>query len=438
MIFVNLLNYGLIRNKKQNKGCGKKSIFFALVFVLFFLLVKPVAALSYSSVTIEDIEPTSLQPGDTREVTLTVANHGSKSAKDVKLSFQGTKFVSIVGPTVKYIDWLTSRDSEKITITVHIKEEAPTGAYAIPVSASWLEKNVNVNFSTGRTNYYLKPMVRQLGLGFNVKGEASINVGDIITDPATIRPEDQNVKIAVAIGNSGESSVEDVEAKLITNDKFSPSWSGTSRSYLGKLNSGFTKKATFHIDIAQGIEAKEYSLPLRITYEDTDEVEHQLNKSIEILVEPKPDFEIASFRTVPSNISGGDHVKLYVNIKNTGSEDAESISIRSIGEVDVPFDFKVKSAYVGNLKPDETSEAVLEFDVKQEAEPKAYPQGIEIRCTGDRDIGDYNVYVFDKQIRLKVNPGEEEGLGLPAVPGFEALFSLLALTIGFLLVKKRR
>lgn len=433
---MSLLNYGSIQNEEQNKSCGKKLIFLALVFVLFFLLVKPVSALSYSSVTIEDIEPTSLQPGDTCEITLTVANHGSKSAKDVKLSFQGTKFVSIVGPTVKYIDWLNSRDSEKITITVHVKEEAPTGAYTVPVSASWLEKTVNI--SKGKANYYFRPMVRQLGLGFNVKGEASINVGDIITDPATIRPKDQNVKIAVAIGNSGESSVEDVEAKLITNDKFSPSWSGTSRSYLGKLNSGFTKKATFHIDIAQGIEAKEYSLPLRITYEDTNEVEHQLNKSIEILVEPKPDFEITSFRTVPSNINGGDNVKLYVNIKNSGSEDAESISIRSIGEVDVPFDFKAKSAYVGNLKPDETGEAVLEFDVKQEAEPKAYPQGIEIRCTGDRDIGDYNVYVFNKQIRIKVNPGEEEGLGLPAVPGFEALFSLLALTVGFLLVKKRK
>lgn len=410
----------------------------AFIIILLVSSISTVAAqTTYSSVTIKDVTPTELHPGDTKEVTLTVSNEGSKDAKDVKLAlaFQGNRYVSVVGATTKNIDWLHSRDSQKITIKVHVNDNTPTGSYSIPVTATWYERETII--SDGHTQTVLKPKTRPLGIGFYVRGNVSIYVGDVVTDPASIRPGDQNVKISIEIGNSGESSADNVEARIIPTDGFETSWSGTDRSYMGKLPPGQAKRATFHFDVKKGIEAKKYNLTLLINYEDVDDVEHRVEKHVEILVETKPAFEVSSFHTSPANISaGGENIKLYVTVKNTGSEDAESVSIRSTDEEKVPFDFSVKSDYVGDLKPGESGEGVLEFDVDKDASPKVYPQSIEIRCSGDKDQGDYNVYTFNKQIRLKV---QESAHGpIPSVPGFGGLLSILALSLVFTYKGRKR
>jgi hypothetical protein len=101
----------------------------------------------------------------------------------------------------------------------------------------------------------------------------------------------------------------------------------------------------------------------------------------------------------------------------------------------VPFDFDVKSDYVGNLKPNEEWTAVLKFDVDKDALPKAYQQGIEIRCTGDRDLGDYNVYLFDKMIPIGVSSNSPGGT---SIPGFGFLSSLIALFVFFVLFLRRK
>ncbi|RJS75226.1 hypothetical protein CW714_00565, partial [Methanophagales archaeon] len=222
----------------------------------------------------------------------------------------------------------------------------------------------------------------------------------------------------------------------ICNASFKPSWSGTDRSYIGRLNSGEKSEAIFHIDVADNVEANTYSIPLQIRYKDTKGDKYEVMREIGILVEPKPEFEVVSFYTEPANISAGDEgVKLHVKVWNVGSEEAESVSVRITGEADVPFDYDVKSDYLGNLKIGEGGVGILKFDVDRDALPKTYPQGIEIRCTGDRDLGDDNVYIFDKQIQLEVTSSSS---GRFAVPGFEVGFALLLLLFVVLLLRRKR
>jgi PGF-CTERM protein len=170
-------------------------------------------------------------------------------------------------------------------------------------------------------------------------------------------------------------------------------------------------------------------------YKDTSGREYEVMRELEILVEPKPEFEIVSYSTEPASISaGGTGVILHVGIRNVGSEKAESVSVRATGEAEVPFDFDVKSDYVGNLEMGEEWTAVLKFDVDNDASPKAYQQGIEIRCTGDRDLGDDNVYLFDEMISISVSSGSA---GTFSVPGFEAIFALIALFVVLFLRRKK-
>lgn len=428
-----------MENKREKLGA-----LFTLSLVLVFVFCAPLSSLpfpsllptgtaAFSSVTITDVSPIEFRPGDTRVVTMTVKNNGGMDAKDIRLAFEGTDYLSLVGPTVAHINTLNAWTSKEVEVTIHVTEEAPNGVYSIPVNCSW-------------RGYYFDPsegyistdtIETGLGLSFSVTGSVVMNVGNVSTDPTDIRPGAENVEIRATIENSGEAAAKDIEAKLLLNDKFKPSWSGTDRSYLGRLNSGERGEAVFHIDVADNVESDTHSIPLQINYKDTKGGEYEAIREITILVKPKPDFEIVSFYTEPGAISGGDTgVILHVRIRNIGSEKAESASVRMTGEADVPFDYDVKSDFVGDLKVGEDGEAILKFDVDEDIEAKGYPLGIEVRCTGDRDLGDDNVYVFDEEIRVDVSSGSSSSGS--AIPGFEVLFSLLALIFAMLVVERSR
>ena len=419
----------------ERKGDMQKKAFVVAaiciyIFAFSFAFVTPVGG-AFSSVIITDVKPTEFHPGETKEVVLTVKNNGGRDARDVRLIFEGTGNISVIGSTVAQINTLNSWCSKEVKITVHTEEGTPNGLYSIPLTCYW-----NEYYFDPTKGYVTKPLgYGPVGISFNIMGSVLINVGNVYTEPTHVRPGDEDVRVIVYIENSGDANAKDIEAKLICNEQFEPSWSGTDRVYIGRLSSGYTAKAIFHLDVADNVDAGAYSIPLVIRFKDTENVEYQGVRSVDVLVERKPELEIASSYTEPTNISAGDHVILHVRVRNVGSEEAESVSVRVTGEADVPFDYDVTSDHVGNLKVNETGDAILEFDVDEDAAKKIYQQGLEIRCTGDRDLGDDNVYIFDKQIQLEVTSSSS---GSSSIPGFEALFSLLVLILVFFFIELRK
>ncbi|NQE52618.1 hypothetical protein C5S29_03415 [ANME-1 cluster archaeon GoMg3.2] len=400
------------------------------LYISAFSVVMPVSG-AFSSVVITDVEPTEFHPGETKDVVLTVKNNGARDARDVRLIFAGSEWLSLVGPTVFQINTLNSWCSKEIKITVHAKEGTPNGVYSIDVGGNWYECYFDPVKGHVANPKPAEGAYTPMDISFNVKGDVIINVGNVRTEPAHVRPGDEDVRIHAQIWNSGEASAKDVDARLICNGQFEPSWSGTDRYYIGKLDSGKSVESLFHVDVADNVKAGMYSLPLYILYKDTANIPDGIKTSIDVLVERKPELEIVSSYTEPTNISPGDHVILHVRVQNVGSEEAESVSVRVTGEADVPFDFAVKSDHVGNLKVNETGDAILEFDVDKDAAKKIYPLGLEIRCVGDRDLGDDKVYTFDKQIQVEVTSSSS------SIPGFECLFVLIALILAFIMRRKR-
>jgi len=397
------------------------------LYISAFSVVMPVSG-ALSSVVITDIEPTEFHPGETKDVVLTVKNNGARDARDVRLIFEGTEYVSVVGPTLFQINTLNSWSSKEVKITVHAKEGTPNGVYIMPGQCNWDE----CYFDPVKGHVSNPKPAQWATISFTVKGDVIINVGNVDTDPTEIRPGDTDVKITADIENSGEAAAKNVEVNLlcIETEEFKPSRSGTDRAYIGRLNADDPELATFYIDVAENIESKKYNIPLLIRYFYEDE-EYKGVWGVSILVKPKPEFKIVSSYTEPRNISAGNHVILHVRVQNVGSEEAESVSVRVTGEADVPFDFAVKSDHVGNLKVNETGDAILEFDVDKDATKKIYPLGLEIRCVGDRDLGDDKVYTFDKQIQVEVTSSSS------SIPGFECLFILIALILTFIMRRKR-
>ncbi|KAF5435643.1 hypothetical protein C5S36_02695 [Candidatus Methanophagaceae archaeon] len=418
-----------IKKRKLFALCVLGTFFFMVASLVPSLAPVPPADAAVAAITITKVTPTELQPGDEKEVTITVKNDGGIEAKNIRLVCQPTEFISFIGPTSFHKNSLYKWESREGKIKVRVADEAPNGVYAVPITASWQ----GYYFDPARGYVLTNLTTAEVAVSFNVVGHGLINIGHVSSDPTDIKPGDNSVKLTVAIENSGEAAVKDVTSNLNCPEGFKPSWSGTDRSYIGRLNSGDSKEAIFHIDVAKTVAAGPYSIPLAVKYRDIRGGEHEVMRSVDILVKVKPEFDIVSYYTVPENISAGDTgLSLQVKIKNVGSSKAESVSVRVTGEADVPFTYDVKSDHVGNLDINEEGDAILKFDVDKEAVPRIYRQNIEIRCTGDRDLNDNEVYIFAKDIPLEVKSGGS------SIPGFSGLFTILALVFVFLFVVRKK
>jgi hypothetical protein len=96
-----------------------------------------------------------------------------------------------------------------------------------------------------------------------------------------------------------------------------------------------------------------------------------------------------------------------MRIKNTGTEEGESVRVRAMLKSEQPFDFSNGEAfdYVGDLDVDEIGEAVLKFDVGDDAALKTYLLDIEIRCVEDEDV-----HLFDKKVPVVVANAKQSTL----------------------------
>ena len=160
---------------------------------------------------------------------------------------------------------------------------------------------------------------------------------------------------------------------------------------------------------------------------DSDEYKEE-TLDLRIPIKTTPLFEIVSSEIMPGTITVGDTVTLMMRIKNTGSEEGESVRVRAMLKSEQPFDFSNGEAfdYVGDLDVGEIGEAVLKFDVEDDATLKTYPLDIEIRCVEDEDV-----HLFDRKVPVAVPNAKPSNL-IPIFVG-GAVLVLLYLGYRFLL-----
>ncbi len=355
----------------------------------------------------------TLTPARTKVVPIIVYNKGTGTAKQCTITIGGNNFISPIGDTKFYIGTVHPNVKKLVDLKLYTNDKTPEGSYLIPATISWVDED-----GTQKTE--------NINIGLLVQGDVLLGISNVITTPKEIKPGDTYVRIDATITNNGHGEAKNINVHLITKSPFKDSWSNANYKDIGTLFGGESKVVSFTIDVDRNATAKHYTLPIKMNYLDIFNNKHNITKTIDIYVKPKPIFEI-----IPENytytVKAGTDNTILIHVKNVGNEKGEDVKITAIKDSAQPFDYPTKSDSVGTLKPGESGTGAIVIEVNKNAVPKEYIVTIEVRSVGDRDEGDDNVYISQKSIRVRVVGSSKSYLYI----GAAIIIILIALGTGF-------
>lgn len=275
-------------------------------------------------------------------------------------------------------------------------------------------------------------------------------VGSIRSLPEELKADTEDIKLTVEVQNIGEGEAKLTTAKLSLPEGFSPSDSYSDMSNLGKIEMGSSGEAVFYIDVEEGVEPGIHVADLVLRYKDDNNAknDYRVQKlELELPVKPSPMLLVEEIKAGvstasegftgyivrgdsvvnPSSITQGGIGELRIMVRNDGSEDAESVSVKVIKDSSLPFEFGEVYDFIGNLKPGQSSDAVFTFTTDRDAVLKKYLVDIEIRYVEDTDVK-----TVTDTIPLEV--------AITASDSVEIYFAIIAIIIvaGGILVWKRK
>lgn len=381
----------------------------AILAMLFFV---PAVSAIDADFYLLDVSPQKVVPGETTTLNITLKNMAPGLASYVKASLDtgdttpidslgsGKYFLTKKAAEAKgselYFSSVWQNEELYISVPIYTKLGTSESVYNVPLLVEWKDE-------------LLADKSQTLYISLLVQGEIDLGIAGFITDPTIVRSGDDNVKITITFENTGEATAEDIKTGLLLESPFSPTYSQSDKSFVGRLDSDGTKSVTFFIDVEENIEPGRYTIPLGISYKDKRNQEFVQEESIDFIVEPKPYFEITRVESNPVTPKAGDLVIFYIDVKNIGHEKAESADLRVIRESGQPFLYDVRSDFIGTLKPGETGTAVLEFEIENDAVPKEHSLKLVVRCTGDTERGDSNVYTQELKATITTLEGVSQG-----------------------------
>lgn len=400
----------------KNKILSIKSFIIILAIIISIISIAPKtqARLELDNI---NFDPAIIAAGD--EVDIIVQFHAESINKDQdRIGNSDYKFKVTLLPddtlTKEYVTiqdaqgddmhgTLFSGDIYNKKFRIKVNNNAPSGNYEFKLEGRWYKNDI------------AEDGIQSLKFNMPVKKEGIIlDITTIETIPSQVRPGDNSVEIKGYIENVGQKDSKSVEINLDLPKNIEASYTNNNRIWIGRVNAGENKETKFFIDINEEIEPGVYNINYSIEYMDLDDNKYTIKRSIPFLIKSKPYLEV--IKTAGEG-KAGDTSKLYVVIKNTGTQSAEAVDVRIIKQNSQPFTMDVRSDYIGELEPNEKGVAIFDIGINSDAEIKKHNFKILIRSKGDSDEGDDNIYTYNRRAEFKVTGKSTNYFGYIGVTG---------------------
>ena len=357
----------------------KKLVIIMLLLLYVFTIPSVLAAddTSYLKATLLNQDPDPAVPGDYLELRWKIEKFGSDEISNVNFELEAPYPFSFDSSDVaikSFGDWSGFSDTEDfytLYYKVFVDDDAVEDVYDLKL------KITSDQFD----------LTKEFPIRVGEKQEAAFALGQLITTPLKMYGDSDENKLDLTLENIGDSDAEVVTVDFVLPDGFSPTYGFSARANLGTIADGANKVATFYLDIDENVSEGVFDGTLNIKYSDSNDNERkEVTLPLSIPISGKPTFVVENVSFSTDKVSAGSTVDLKVFIKNTGTKDADSVSLRVFKESSQPFSFEEKSDFIGRLAPGESGLAILTFTVDDDASIKDYILDLEARGIYNQEV----------------------------------------------------
>lgn len=380
----------------------------------------------YTRATLLNQDPDPAEPGKYVEIRWKVEKFGNKEVKDIVYHLEAEYpffFDESDTPEKHLYDWKGFSDDEEYYILYYklrVDDDALEDTYTMKLKSKngftqgvWYEDEYDIRVAD--------------------KNISELVLGTLTTSPTKLVADTDEAEVSVEVQNIGDGDAQNAIIEISLPEGFTPTYGYSDRVNLGTISAGDSETATFYVDVAVAVIYGDYDTEVTIDYkeaDDDDNVYKTLILPLKIPILGKPVFEIQSVKVNPNVPSPGSSVELLITIKNIGNKEGESVSLRAYKESSQPFDFEEKSDFIGKLKPGESGEALLKFDVDEIANEKIYHLDLEVRS-----IYNEEVLTEEEVIQIKVQNGKRKGfLAILNMSSVVGIIIMLIIVVGGLFI----
>ena len=381
-----------------------------MVIVLAFLMVLSLPSLSRNALpsvqaigvadVIEQVtywgpDPTNPQvahPGDTNIVlSIVLANIGDDIARNVTgtmffhppidYSYVSNGTVTNATSWTKLAGDMYAGSAFTLTYVVSVEPDAIPGVYHYALEISF------------RSARELQQITKTVWMDVPIT-QGELHIQSTVTEPLKIFPDSYDNTVTVAIANSGNGLVKDVQVFLELEPPFQLGSSGANQIFLGNLPAGQATSADFHVDVMPNATFGQYEL----TLEQVVNNQYLPIGQVPIYVSEKAMFNILSIN--PDILHPGDSgVVVTVQVENEGTVLAESVRVDLLVGNDITGTL---SDFLSDIPPGQNKTAIFTLTVDPSMPVGSYSVGLRF----DWDQYD-NQYALDHTylITLNIEPG---------------------------------
>jgi len=366
---------------------------------------------------------------------LQFANGGSISrddllttAKTVSVGLSAGNAPIIVKSDPQIVGDIKSNEIRTVAITTKILPNATEGEYQIPltISYTYLAAADQPASDILQSNYQY--MSETFPITIKIKPQVKVDVLEAVPENLIVGSEGY---IDLKIRNAGSEDGKKVTVKLIRNGA-SPIIPTVSSVFIGDFPHNGTVTSRYKVTISGDAEKQTYPVDVVVTYENRDgDVITSDIETIGIPISGKISFAISSG---PVQVVQGSQNVIQVEYQNTGVVTAYNSQAR-LSVVD-PFTSTDDTAFLGDLKPGETSTARYQMSADGTATVKDYTLDTEVRYRDALDISHGSDIIH---VPVQVQPKPASAGIMQALPIF-VIIALICIGAGyyFMVMKKKK
>ena len=315
------------------------------------------------------------------------------TAKMVTVGLSAGDAPIIVKSDPQNVGDIKSNESRMVTITTKILSHANEGEYQIPLTITYTYLASSDQPASDILQSDYRQLIETYPLTIKIKPQVRIEVLEAVPENLNIGSEGF---LDLKIKNVGSDDGRKAVVKIIRNGA-SPIIPTDSSVFIGDFPLNGIVTCRYKVAISRDAEEQTYPVDVVVIYENRDgDVITSDSETIGIPIGGKIRFTILSG---PVQVVQGSQEVIEVEFQNSGTTIAYNAQARlSVVE---PFKSMDDTAYLGDLKPNETATARYQMTADDSAEVKDYTLDAEVRY---RDALD-NSHVSDIiNIPVQVQP----------------------------------